>query len=268
MNPRRHSGFTLIELSIVLVIIGLIIGGVMVGKDLIKAAEIRSMIVELESYKTSINAFRLKYNAYPGDMSNATEIWGTAPSCKWGETTDGTTCNGNGDGIIGATTNAENMNGDYTVEYTRFWQHLSNSKLIPGNYTGSSADYSNYYGAAEPGINMPVLKNNACVSAFRWPSSPYPVYTSFYPGDYKFIFYVGLPLAGDVCYSPAFTPTEVFSIDTKIDDGLPGTGNLRPLTPNWASTADCATTLDPSTARYKTSSSSINCNILFIRIAP
>ncbi len=64
----KKSGFTLIELSIVLVIIGLIIGGVLVGKDLIKAAEIRSTIGQYEKYKTAVNTFKLKYSGLPGDL--------------------------------------------------------------------------------------------------------------------------------------------------------------------------------------------------------
>ncbi len=79
MNGKK-SGFTLIELSITLVIIGLIVGGVLVGKDLIKAAEARSITKQIEQYRAAINAFKLKYNAIPGDMNNAESIWGTASS--------------------------------------------------------------------------------------------------------------------------------------------------------------------------------------------
>ena len=64
-------GFTLIELSIVLVIIGLIIGGVLVGRELIAAAEIRQQIGQIEKYNTAVSTFRLKYNCLPGDCLNA-----------------------------------------------------------------------------------------------------------------------------------------------------------------------------------------------------
>src|SRR3954463_15618522 len=64
-------GFTLIELSIVLVIIGLIVGGILVGQDLIKAAEIRATVGQIEKYNSAVNTFRTKYNGIPGDLSGS-----------------------------------------------------------------------------------------------------------------------------------------------------------------------------------------------------
>ena len=63
-----QQGFTLIELSIVLVIIGLIVGGVLVGRDMIQAATIRAQVAQIEKYNAAVNTFRLKYNGLPGDM--------------------------------------------------------------------------------------------------------------------------------------------------------------------------------------------------------
>ena len=64
----RIEGFTLIELSIVLVIIGLIVGGVLTGQSLISAAEVRAQISQIEKYNSAVNTFRSKFNALPGDM--------------------------------------------------------------------------------------------------------------------------------------------------------------------------------------------------------
>src|SRR4051812_26321723 len=70
----KKSGFTLIELSIVLVIIGLITGGILVGKDLIQAAQIRATSSQVTKYSAAVNTFRIKYNALTGDIAepNAT----------------------------------------------------------------------------------------------------------------------------------------------------------------------------------------------------
>src|SRR5665213_1826112 len=71
-QPSRSPGFTLIELSIVLVIIGLIVGGILVGQDMIKAAEVRAQISQIEKYNQAVNTFRAKFNAIPGDMPAST----------------------------------------------------------------------------------------------------------------------------------------------------------------------------------------------------
>src|ERR1700733_13388871 len=71
-ESQRESGFTLIELSVVLVIIGLIVGGILVGQDLIKAAETRAQITQIEKYNQAVNTFRSKFGAIPGDMAVST----------------------------------------------------------------------------------------------------------------------------------------------------------------------------------------------------
>ncbi|MEQ1705663.1 MAG: prepilin-type N-terminal cleavage/methylation domain-containing protein [Rickettsiales bacterium] len=90
----KKQGFTLVELSIVLVIIGLLVGGVLVGRDLIEAGKIRAQITQIETIETEINTFKLKYNCLPGDCQNATDLFGTtSPSGK-------TIYNGDGNGNI------------------------------------------------------------------------------------------------------------------------------------------------------------------------
>ncbi len=69
-----ESAFTLIELSIVLVVIGLVIGGVLVGKNLIKSSELNKIMTELQRYEAARLTFRTKYNCLPGDCSSASSL--------------------------------------------------------------------------------------------------------------------------------------------------------------------------------------------------
>lgn len=80
MKKIQISGFTLIELAIVLVIIGLIIGGVLVGKDMIEAAKLNATITQINRYSQAVYTFRLKYELpagrYTCNASGAVWIFG------------------------------------------------------------------------------------------------------------------------------------------------------------------------------------------------
>jgi hypothetical protein len=76
MKQSARTGFTLIELSILLVVIGLIVGGVLVGQDLIRSAGIRKTISELQKFQTAIATFKGKYDCLAGDCPNATIFLG------------------------------------------------------------------------------------------------------------------------------------------------------------------------------------------------
>jgi prepilin-type N-terminal cleavage/methylation domain-containing protein len=136
-TPRRAVatvGFTLIELSIVLVIIGLIVGGVLVGQDLIKAAEVRKIISEKDAIGTAVYTFETKYSCLPGDCPNATNFWGQTAGCSVFATTPltngGPTCNGNGDGNIDFGQGAAGSYPGTSLEVQYFWHHLFNAGLI------------------------------------------------------------------------------------------------------------------------------------------
>src|SRR5665213_3668360 len=134
-----NLGFTLIELSIVLVIIGLIIGGILVGQDMIKAAEGRAQISQIEKYNQAVNTFKAKFGALPGDMavSTANQFGFTV-----GSNCTGTGANRDGNGLIegGLATNFKLLQ---TINETGlFWLDISSSaagNLIEGQFPNSGA---------------------------------------------------------------------------------------------------------------------------------
>jgi len=65
---KEQAGFTLVEMSIVLVVMGLVIGGVFVGQDMIESAKVKAQLNQIEKYQTAVNLFETKYNYIPGDV--------------------------------------------------------------------------------------------------------------------------------------------------------------------------------------------------------
>ena len=131
-NLIQQVGFTLIELSIVLVIIGLIVGGVLTGQDLIKAAEIRATVGQYEKYNTAVNTFRTKYNGIPGDLltSSAQAFGLPCISAAAFPTCTGASVTGIGDGN-GLITDANATNANSALgETLLIWSQLSSASLI------------------------------------------------------------------------------------------------------------------------------------------
>ncbi|MDK2123174.1 prepilin-type N-terminal cleavage/methylation domain-containing protein [Parachitinimonas caeni] len=115
---KQQSGFTLIEIAIVLVIIGLLLGGVLKGQELIENGKIKNVINDFNGISAAVNAYRDRYRALPGDDNQATARgWAGSP-------------NGNGNGQIAPgnpfTLGGENLN---------FWRHLRYAGLISGDPT-------------------------------------------------------------------------------------------------------------------------------------
>ena len=238
MHPatRAQSAFSLVELSIVLVILGLLVGGVLSGQSLIHAAQLRAVSTEFTRYSTAALAFRDKYFQNPGDINNATAFWGSMTGCASNTVTVGTgtqTCNGSGQGGIGVGDNSSQA----TNESILFWQHLTNAGLIEGSYTGVAT--GSYWNNITPtfGVNAPASKYGANTgwTAFPTVNSPAccgPVVHSFdvssnwfIEGDYGNILAFGTSATIGGA-GPILTPQDMWNIDAKMDDGKPGTGNI------------------------------------------
>ena len=215
------KGFSLVELSIVLVILGLLTGGILTGQTLIRAAELRAITTEFQNYQSATNTFRDKYFAIPGDMRNAEQFWGTMSSGSCPNATGGIgtqTCNGNGDGTVRVSGTPSQSNETFT-----FWQHLANASLIEGRFTGIAGTGNELH--AIIGENSPTSR----MSNVTWNARFLGEITSntiFYDNFYGNIFTVGRVFPNSTVGNSFLTPQEAWNIDIKLDDGQPGTGLL------------------------------------------
>ncbi len=254
------SGFSLVELSIVLVILGLLTGGILTGQNLIRAAELRSVVTEFQGFQTAVHSFRDKYFAYPGDMANATDFWdypaSTPANCPATAGTGTETCNGNGDGeILRTTFNADEYNEEFL-----FWQHLANAGLIEGNYTGIAGASSDTHAVLRQ--NIPVSKlSNAGWSVWDW-NAPGGNAVLYSPFDYNRGFLFGAANAAGHPSGPVLTSEEAWNIDTKVDDGRPGYGKV--MAWYWDNLCADATASDDFDSDYRLNDETRQCAILFV----
>lgn len=214
MKQTARAGFTLVELAIVLVIIGLIVGGVLVGQDLIKAAEIRATMADLESYNAAATTFRNKFNGLPGDLlaSRSSQYGLTARS--------GAAGHGDGNSIIeGCAAGAT----DLGCETALFWVDLTAAELIPDAYTTATdaAVTAASSAALEPYLPSTPVRELAKVHMFNENGRNYFAIANITTSTG----------AVSLVASPAgLTPSEASQIDDKADDGLPTTGIVRSVT--------------------------------------
>lgn len=236
-SKKRYmqSAFTLMELAIVIVIIGLIAAGALQGRALIYNAQMRSIYTDYTKYDAALNTFQLQYNALPGDFDRASQFW---PSCVTVDPNNaGNSCNGNNDSFI--------QGG---AEDKRAWQHLSLSGLIPGSFTGF------VYGPS------PKSTKEVIWSFIGGGSALY--------GSNKNVYVVGKSAdvgTGTIAFSKFLTGIEASSFDKKFDDGLADKGKIYGVrAPADGTNGACTTNPSTSPSASYLNDVGINCILVFV----
>lgn len=216
-------GFSLVELSIVLVILGLLVGGILSGQALITAAEQRAQLAQIDRYRAAIHTFRDKYFAIPGDLPAA-----TATRLNF-ITRPGLGGRGDGNGVIQGYDPVGGVMGTMqaTGEPVLFWADLTSAGLIEGNFTAASATvappdmtsgFEAYFPKSKIGTN----------SVYVWSGGKGPGNSSGNNGiNYLGISTIHIMTVAQYGYFDSYRRIPVqqaWNIDNKIDDGLPLTG--------------------------------------------
>ncbi len=262
----NKQAFTLVELAIVLVIVGLIIGGIMVGLDMVKSAETRAQVRQIEGYVAAAQTFREKYNCIPGDCVKATQF--------------GLGNNGDGNGqLLPGNFNFATQWAGWTSESVSFWYHLAQAGLtdfpglisIPPSAPYTQAQIVQTQPAAKVGNNVYILATQ--FTDFNMGSG---VLDSRYVRGGNGFFLTGLGTIGSqATFPPGLTPFQAYALDTKVDDGQPFGGKIVQGKTNFASPSACSPISGSSSCSYSYtacstgyaysfSSNNPECNLAFL----
>lgn len=207
------KGFTLVELSIVLVVVGLLISGILIGQSLISSAQLNSVISQLQQYNVAADIFQQKFKQFPGDSNLFT------PAGDNNKITDGSAC----------------RQTSYSGEQFYIYSHLSQSQMINKNFdifrpSSCGGPHSTNVWVAKDKRLWPVVKVGNTSSSVMYYKAAQAEYMQFHPDR-----------------------LDAVALDQKVDDGNNASGIIRAIGTNGsgvAATCDKDDTITVCNTRY------------------
>ena len=186
-----QKGFTLVEIAIVLVIIGLLLGGILKGQEMITQAKIKNVIADFSGVSAAYHGYQDRYRAIPRDDPNAATRWAVAPVATAGD----------GNGVVGGLYNTAADAAGAAGESRRWWDHLRRAGFVSG--TGTQQPFNALTGMigvqTGDGAGGPTLLN------------------------------AGAGFVGLIMCSANLPDKIAIAVDTQMDDGVSGLGTVRGL---------------------------------------
>jgi len=207
----NQGGFTLVEIAIVLVIIGLLLGGILKGQEMITQAKIKNVINDFNGITAAVTSYQDRYRALPGDDQNATTRWTTqAPA------------SGNGNGIVAGLYNTNDTTGTAGApaagaESNLFWQHLRIAGFVPGPTQALGS------GSPPPNATGGILGVETGVAGAN-----------------------GMGFTSLIVCTSNLPDKIAIAVDTQMDDGSPAAGQVRGQLQSSPNPATVATTAGAS----------------------
>ena len=225
---KKNAGFTLVELSIVLVIIGLLIGGILAAQSMIGSTKIQSQARQIQQYDIAMQNFQTNYNSIAGD-SNLFNSAGnsTNTGCPYSK----------GDGIVDSCSSSGTQNDVFDsteTESANVWLDLQNSGHLKDNttyiaYTVANTNPNLIAAKAIPASKIGtkgsgIILTNEISSMYAFAGQGYYLLANFSYGGIGHQLNLGSASTDPITF--ALTGAEALAIDSKMDDGVGHTGNI------------------------------------------